>query len=147
MTLSSTIPALPVRDIARAVDCYTGAFGFSVLHLEGQGQGFAVVGRDAVEVHLWQAADDGWRQRPADDLADSPVRTGAEDFIAGTASCRIACSDLDALYADLARKGVLHPSDPGWPVDTAYGTREFHARDVDGNLLTFFVRLQDRPAR
>ena len=138
MRLSTTIPALPVASIAAAVDCYVEQFGFTCRHRDDEG--FAIVVRDDSEIHLWQAGDGGWRLRPTEDLAECPVRTGAEDFIAGTASCRVLVDDVDALYAELAAAGVLHPTDRGSPVDTDYGTREFAALDVDGNLISFFRR-------
>lgn len=131
--LSRAVPALPVRSVLTAVRGYTERFGFAVRHQE---DGFAVVVRDAVEVHLWEAGDDGWRVRP--DLAGGPVCTGAETFLAGTASCRIAVDDVDGLYAELAAAQVLHPTSGDGPVDTDWGSREFHTIDADGNLLTFF---------
>jgi catechol 2,3-dioxygenase-like lactoylglutathione lyase family enzyme len=132
MTLTQTIPALPARDVARAVDFYRDRLGFEVLHHDG---GFAVLRRDEAEVHLWQASDESWRGRSDD---DSPVQSGAESFIAGTASCRIAASDVDGLYAELQAKDVLHPVSRGGVDDTDFGTREFATLDLDGNLLTFF---------
>ncbi|MDO9454877.1 VOC family protein [Nocardioides sp.] len=145
MPLDRTIPALPVVSVARAVEAYVDRLGFEVVHLDPNG--FAIVARDAAEIHLWQSSDEGWRLRPAEDVADCPVRTGAEDFISGTASCRISCSDVaevDALHAELAAAGALHPTDGGAPVDTEWGTREFAALDLDGNLLTFFVWTRPR---
>jgi hypothetical protein len=136
MRLSTTIPALPVASIGAAVDCYEERFGFTCPHRDDGS--LAVVVRDDCEIHLWLASDGGWRLRPADDLADCPVRTGAEDFIAGTASCRVLVDDVDGLYAELAAAGVLHPTDPGEPVDTDFGTREFATLDVDGNLVSFY---------
>ena len=35
---------------------------------------------------------------------------------------------------------LLHPIDRGSAVDTDWGTREFAALDLEGNLLTFFQR-------
>jgi hypothetical protein len=139
--LDRTVPALPVASVRAATEAYAARLGFRTVHLDPVG--FAVVARDAAEVHLWEASDTGWRARPADELAGGPVVSGAEDFLAGTASCRLECSDadeLDALHAELAATGVLHPTDPGAPVATAWGTREVSALDLDGNLLTFFVR-------
>ncbi len=134
MSLGQTIPAMPVRDIAAAVACYRDRLGFTVVH---QDTGFAVLIQDAAEVHLWEASDEGWRGR---DGSDSPVCSGAESFIAGTASFRVAVDDVDGLYTEIAAAGVLHYADRGAPVDTDYGTREFAATDVDGNLVTFFRR-------
>jgi catechol 2,3-dioxygenase-like lactoylglutathione lyase family enzyme len=131
---SQTIPALPVRDMAAAVQQYTEQFGFRVGHHEG---GFAVLVRDEAVIHLWEASDMSWRHRA--DLGDSPVCSGAESFIAGTASCRIAVDDPDALFAELSNHPeVLHGTSREGVTLTDFGSREFHAVDTDGNLLTFF---------
>jgi hypothetical protein len=63
----------------------------------------------------------------------------AEDFLAGTASCRVLVDDVDGLYAELAAPASCIPP-TGRPVDTDYGTREFATLDVDGNLITFYRR-------
>lgn len=135
MRLTQTIPAQPVADMAAAVAFYRDRLGFRAAHTE---DGFAVMVRDDAEVHLWLAGDESWRSRDAADLTEKPVRSGAETFLAGTASCRIAVDDVDALYAEVAAPGVLHPTDKGHPVDTDFGTREFHTLDPDGNLVSFF---------
>ena len=132
VTLTQTIPALPVRDAAKAVAFYRDKLGFSVAHHDG---GFAVLKRDGAEVHLWEAADETWRERGGD---ERPVRSGAESFIAGTASCRIAADGVDELYGELSGAGVLHPVSSDGVQLTDFGTREFAALDLDGNLLTFF---------
>ena len=134
--LGRTIPALPVRDAAAAVDFYRDRLGFEVLHHDGD---FAVLGRDDSIVHLWEAGDDAWKQQLD---VERPVSSGAESFIAGTASCRIeldSTAGIDELYEELRRADVLHPvSKPGVD-DTDFGTHEFSALDLDGNLLGFFV--------
>jgi catechol 2,3-dioxygenase-like lactoylglutathione lyase family enzyme len=137
VTLSQTIPALPVRDAAQAVEFYRDRLGFDVVHHDG---GFAVVTRDGAELHLWEASDDTWRERG---LLDRPVQSGAESFIAGTASCRIAADDVDALYDEYRRSDVLHPVSQDGVQDTDFGTHEFATLDVDGNLLTFFRWRED----
>jgi catechol 2,3-dioxygenase-like lactoylglutathione lyase family enzyme len=130
--LGQTIPALPVRDAAAAVDFYRERLGFEVLHHDG---GFAVLARDAAVVHLWEAGDESWQER---DSLERPVRSGAESFIAGTASCRIDVDGVDALYEELRESGVLHPVSSGGVSETDFGTREFATLDLDGNLVTFF---------
>lgn len=138
MALTRVIAALPVRNIAAAVAFYASRLGFSAGYSD---EGFARLERDAVELHLWAASDESWKQRQA--LEANPIRSGAESFIAGTASCRIALDqEIDALYETLASAGVLHPTDPGSPVDTDWGTREFAVLDQDGNLLTFYVERE-----
>ena len=132
VTLTQTIPALPARDVAKAVDFYRDRFGFQVLHHDG---GFAVLCRDEAVLHLWQASDESWRQRAE---RDAPVQSGAESFIAGTASCRIVASEVDELFSEYLAKEVLHPVSRGGVEETDFGTREFSTLDLDGNLLTFF---------
>jgi catechol 2,3-dioxygenase-like lactoylglutathione lyase family enzyme len=130
--LGTTIPALPVRDVASAVRHYQERFGFEPRY---EDSGFAVLGRDSAVLHLWGASDEGWRKR--DDLAARPVVSGAESFVAGTASCRIETDDVEALFEELEPRGVLHPGVSG-VTDTDFGTREFATVDLDGNLLAFF---------
>ena len=136
MTLTQTIPALPVRDAEAAVAFYRDKLGFEVLHHDG---GFAVMGRDEAIVHLWEAGDESWRRRES---IEEPVRSGAESFIAGTASCRIMVTGVDELYAEMAAAEVLHPVSKGGVDDTDFGTREFATLDLDGNLVTFFVWVE-----
>jgi catechol 2,3-dioxygenase-like lactoylglutathione lyase family enzyme len=132
--LTQTIPALPVRDMTAAVAFYRDRLGFEVLHHDG---GFAVLLRDEAVLHLWESGDETWRERS--DAAESPVRSGAESFIAGTASCRIMCEGVDELFDELRAADVLHPVSSDGVDDTDFGTREFAALDLDGNLLTFFL--------
>jgi catechol 2,3-dioxygenase-like lactoylglutathione lyase family enzyme len=131
-SLVQTIPALPVQDAAAAVEFYRERLGFEVLHHDG---GFAVLSRDEAVVHLWEASDERWRGR---DSIDRPVRSGAESFIAGTASCRIRVEGVDELYEELHASDVLHRVSRDGLEETDYGTREFSALDRDGNLLGFF---------
>ena len=98
--------------------------------------GFAALGRDEAVLHLWEASDEGWRSRA--DLAERPVCSGAESFIAGTASARIEVVDVDGLYEVLGAAGVLHPVSRDGVDDTGFGTRGFATLDQDGNLLGFF---------
>jgi catechol 2,3-dioxygenase-like lactoylglutathione lyase family enzyme len=130
--LSQTIPALPVRDAEASVDFYRDRLGFAVVHHD---DGFAVLARDEAVLHLWQAGDESWRGREA---FDRPIRSGAESFIAGTASCRIQVQGVDELFGELAACDVLHPVSKDGVSDTDFGSREFATLDLDGNLVTFF---------
>jgi len=133
VTLSQTIPAMPVRDMPSAVGFYRDRLGFEVLHHDG---GFAVLGRDEAVVHLWESSDETWRER--EDTLERPVCSGAESFIAGTASFRVRVDGVDELYDELRRADVLHPVSQDAVDDTDFGTREFATLDQDGNLVTFF---------
>jgi len=118
-TLLSATPALPVRDVPKAVAFYEEKLGFAAVHVEG---GFAVLRRDEVEIHLWEA--------------NSPGTPGAEPHLAGSASCRVKVSGLRELYAELQAAGVIHPNGPlrsqWWGVD------DFTALDSDGNAIAFY---------
>lgn len=133
MTLTQTIPAMPVRDMSAAVDFYRDRLGFDVLRDDS---GFAVLCRDAAVVHLWESNDESWRERDA--IREQPVCSGAESFIAGTASFRVQVSGVDELYDEMTKADVLHAVSQEGVDDTDFGTREFATLDVDGNLVTFF---------
>jgi len=119
--------------VAAATELYRDRFGFEAVHETGD---FAVLVRDDAVLHLWGATDDDWRSR--EDLARRPVCSGAESFLAGTASCRIEVADVDALFAELQSAGVLHHVSRDEVTSTDFGSREFATVDGDGILLTFF---------
>jgi hypothetical protein len=96
----------------------------------------AVLNRDDAVVHLWESSDESWRGR--DDVLDAPVRSGAESFLSGTASCRIEIEGVDELYEELRAADVLHPVSKDGVDETDFGTREFATLDLDCNLVTFF---------
>ncbi len=131
--LHKTIPALPVCDVGAAVAHYHEHFGFAARHHEGD---FAVLVRDDAVLHLWGATDEDWRTREG--LVTRPICSGAESFLAGTASCRIEVADVDALFLELQGEGVLHKVSRSGVNATDFGTREFATVDLDGNLLAFF---------
>ena len=130
--LGRTIPALPAVDVATSVEFYRERLGFEALHHDG---GFAVLRRDDAVIHLWQADDESWNERAE---GEKPVCSGAESFLAGTASCRIEVEGVDELYAELRERDVLHPVSLDAVDDTDFGTREFATLDCDGNLVSFF---------
>jgi catechol 2,3-dioxygenase-like lactoylglutathione lyase family enzyme len=136
--LHRTIPALPDGNLPAAVAYYRDRFGFEATH---EADDFAVLVRDHAVLHLWGATDEDWRSRG--DLDRHPICSGAESFLAGTASCRIEVSDVDALFAELQTADVLHDVSRAGVTATDFGTREFATLDADGNLLTFF-RWNDR---
>jgi catechol 2,3-dioxygenase-like lactoylglutathione lyase family enzyme len=130
--MTQTIPAMPVHDMSAAVAFYRDRLGFEAVHHE---DGFAVMSRDEAVVHLWEASDEGWRQRSS---YERPVVSGAESFIAGTASCRVRVEGVDQLYTELREKDVLHRVSRDGVDSTDFGTREFATLDLDGNLIAFF---------
>ena len=135
--LKKTIPALPVRDVGAAVAHYRDRFGFEAPYVTDD---FAILSRDEAVLHLWGAADEQWRSR--EDVSARPVCSGAESFLAGTASCRIEVADVGSLFGELAPRGVLLDGSQGGVESTDWGTRQFETVDLDGSLLIFFQREQ-----
>lgn len=135
MSLIRSIPALPVRSIRPATEFYRDRLGFDVGH---QDDTFAIVTRDGVELHLWAARDESWRHR-APGSWSRPVVSGAESFIAGTASCRIEVQGIDALYDEYRSSDVLYDADTQIE-HQPWGAREFPVLDLERNLLTFYER-------
>lgn len=130
--LGRTIPAFPVIDVAAAVAFYADRLGFRARHQEPE---FAIVVRDAAELHLWAAADHAWR------TTLDPTRvvaSGAESFLAGTASCRIEVTGIDALFVEYQAAGVLHAVGARGVISQPWGAREVPVLDLHNNLITFF---------
>ncbi len=133
MRILKTIPALPVQSIKRSCEYYSDKLGFAIRHKE---ETFAIAVRDDIEIHLWQSCDNSWKWRRLF-LALKPIRTGAETFIAGTASCRIEVQGLEELYEEYKKQGVLHS--PYTKIEEQYwGHKEFPVVDLYRNLLTFY---------
>jgi catechol 2,3-dioxygenase-like lactoylglutathione lyase family enzyme len=126
----SPTPAMPAHDVGTAVGFYTDVLGFETVHAE---TGFALLRRDGTTISLWGATDESWRE--SIDL-DHPVCSGAESFIAGTASCSVQVDGVDELYAHCETHGITHPN--SHLRDQPWGTREFGILDPDGNLVTFW---------
>ena len=135
--LLKTIPAFPVRQIDKAVKFYKDKFGFDCRHQEDT---FAILVRDNIELHLWASRDNSWRWKSIFPFLN-PISSGAESFLAGTHSCRIQVNGIADLYHELRRKNVLH-NDKTEIEETYYGTKEFAAVDLHGNLLTFYENIE-----
>lgn len=131
--LVASIPILPVRSAEPAIAFYRDQLGFELRYREG---GLAVMVRDEVTLHLTQLDDERWKTRP--DFVERPIKSGAESFIAGTASCRIRVDDAARLFADLCATGGIRSTTS--LNDQWWGDRDFVVSDPDGNILTFFQR-------
>jgi hypothetical protein len=100
-----------------------------------------VLVRDGVRLSLWQANDEDWRERLD---PERPVCSGAESFIAGTASFVVDVVGIDELFERCRGEGILHPSSTAVEA-MDFGARAFSALDPDGNLITF-LEWQEAPA-
>lgn len=118
----TAVPALPVSDEQRAADFLCEALGMT--QLEHEGHRIGICRRDDVEISVW--------------VADGSA-PGAETHLVGSASCRVQLSGIDALHEHCQSLGIIHPNGP--LRRTGWGTREFDVLDPDGNLITFFERI------
>jgi hypothetical protein len=134
MKMLQATPALPVRDIILSASFYRDKLGFTIVHQDG---GFAVLLCNEVHINLWEASDEKWRNRSS----SVPIISGAESFIAGTASCRIEVEGVDELHESIKQLGILHPNTRLG--DRPWGVREFDITDPDNNCITFFERLEN----
>ena len=119
MAMLSAIPALPISDLTRSLSFYANTLGFALRHIDDD---YAIVKRDAVEIHLWIAA------KPLPGLDYTPP--------VGSAVCKIHVSGVRQLYDEYAARGVIHP-EGHLSVRDAYMS-DFMILDVDGNVLQFF---------
>jgi len=116
--LESVQPVLMSRDVVRSVEFYA-KLGFT---LAGQDDAdnpkYARIRRDDIELHLqWHDAKE-WEcpnDRP---------------------SYRFVVSDVDAIYERFNENKAL--IDATEIRETPWGTREFHLRDLDMNVLQFY---------
>lgn len=134
--MKKTIPALPVQSIDESVKFYTEKLGFAAAYHD---DGFAKLTRDEIELHLWASSDESWKNQGSD-LVTRPICSGAESFLAGTASCRIEVEGIDELYEEYKKQGVIYDVDTVVE-DQPWGNREFPALDHHRNLLTFFEAI------
>lgn len=133
MKMKKTLPALAVKDIQQSMNFYTTKLGFTVRHHD---DGFAIVVRGEVEIHLWKSGDESWKTKGAS-LTANPICSGAESFLAGIASCRIEVQGIDELFEEYKKQGVIY--NPDTIVESQpWGDREFPVLDHHRNLLTFY---------
>jgi catechol 2,3-dioxygenase-like lactoylglutathione lyase family enzyme len=120
-TLQKAQPVLMVRDVTASIRFFE-RLGFTLAFEDVPGDPkYAGVRRDAVELHLqWHDAEE-WNHP-----VDRPTY-------------RFVVDDVDALSKEF---DALHGLDRTPVGDTAWGTREFHVRDPDGNGLQFHRPLR-----
>jgi uncharacterized glyoxalase superfamily protein PhnB len=113
-------PALRARDARALIDFLTSAFGFVE----------QVAYEDGGVIHHAQL---DWPLGGGIMLGDA--RTGTRwDAQPGTGACYVVTDDTDALCARARAAGAEILEEP---VDRDYGSRDFIARDPEGNLWSF----------
>ena len=116
--IESVQPVLMSRDVGRSIQFYA-KLGFALLGQDNDADPrYARLGRDNIEIHIQQHDPVEWTHP-----SDRP-------------SYRFLVDDIDSMYTDLSSAGGL--ADATAILDTAWGTREFHVRDPDLNVLQFY---------
>jgi uncharacterized glyoxalase superfamily protein PhnB len=115
----TTYPVFRYRDAHAAIDWLTEAFGFTVKEVhdgEDGTVGHAELHAGKGLIMLGTDRDDGWGEQ------------------AGNGSAYIAVDDPDAVHDRAVAAGaeIIRPLQ-----DTDYGSREFSARDPEGNRWSF----------
>lgn len=113
-------PTLRARNARALIDFLVAAFGFiETVSYEDDG--------------LIQHAQLDWPEGGGIMLGDARVAT---DWVQqpGTGGCYVVTTDTDAVHARAVAAGAEIVEAP---VDRDYGSREFIARDIDGNLWSF----------
>jgi catechol 2,3-dioxygenase-like lactoylglutathione lyase family enzyme len=107
--LTSAVPILPARDLDEALAFY-GRLGFQTVGLHPH---YALLRREAAELHLWLCAD---------------------RHVAENTACYLRVDDLHALHRELA---AAEPGRMTAPHAKPWGMVEFEVWDPSGNLLRF----------
>jgi catechol 2,3-dioxygenase-like lactoylglutathione lyase family enzyme len=109
------VPVLAALDVAETAGFYERVMGFTADYVA---EDYGIVSRGSVTIHFWHCQDRS---------------------IAESTGCRVAVEGVDALYAAYSAEEIIHPNAP--LQDQPWGTREFAVVDLNGNLLTFFERI------
>ena len=113
-TMVGAATVFVVSDIAKSVEHYRSALGFTVTFQYGTPTFYACLCRDEVALHL--------------------VAAHETKRLPGNGGVCVFVKDVDSVHAELAARGakVLKP-----PQNYDYGMRDFDVIDLDGNHLTF----------
>jgi uncharacterized glyoxalase superfamily protein PhnB len=112
---------LVVDDIVASIVHYRDALGFESSFEFGEPVFYAGFCRDAVAIDL---------------ISSSKTQRSP-----GNGAVCIEVDDVDAIHAELARRGAKIL---GAPMDSSYGMRDFNVVDLDGNQLTFGMSLAEK---
>lgn len=125
--LTAICPTFIVPDPLAAAEYYRDVFGFKILGTFLDPPVFAMVARDAAEIHF-RKADPG--------AASSPDLTRRKDI---GCDAYIWVNDLDALHAELKSRGANVIKGP---VQRAYNCLELVVEDLNGFRLCFAMDYQ-----
>lgn len=114
-----SVTVFTVSNIANSLAYYRDRLGFNVAFEYGQPISYVGLKEGNVSLHL--------------------ISTTRNNRLPGRGAVSIFVDDVDALHADLMRRGARVMSEPG---DQTYGIRDFDVTDLDGNMIYFGMPLQ-----
>jgi catechol 2,3-dioxygenase-like lactoylglutathione lyase family enzyme len=129
-TLVRAVPILFVRDVAAAATFYEGKLGFHIDFLHGKPPFYGAVSRDGACLHLRFVHQTNFTELAARE----------ESLILAT----LEVANVKALFREYEARGVEFPQRL---VRQPWGGLDFHARDPDGNVVSFvqYSRTATRP--
>jgi uncharacterized glyoxalase superfamily protein PhnB len=113
-TMVGAATVFVVSNIAKSIEHYRDALGFTVTFQYGTPTYYACMCRDEVALHLLAAHE--------------------TKRLPGNGGICVFVKDVDRVHADLASRGANVVKAPQ---DYDYGMRDFDVVDLDGNQLTF----------
>ena len=125
--LTAICPTFVVPDVVEAAEYYRDVLGFKILGTFGEPPVFAIVARDAAEIHLGKI-DEGATASPNDERRRG---LGTDAYIWVT--------DLDALHAELKEHGAKIIDGPTVRIYKCY---ELTVQDLNGFQLVFAMDYQ-----
>ena len=114
-----SVTVFTVANIADSLAYYRDRLGFDVAFEYGQPTSYVGLKEGNVSLHL--------------------IATTRNNRLPGRGAVSIFVDDVDALHADLVRRGARVMSDPS---DQNYGIRDFDVTDLDGNMIYFGMPLK-----
>ena len=117
--MRASTPIFTVKDVMASLAYFRNKLGFDVAFEYGSPTYYVGVCSGEVSLHL--------------------VAASRTPRLAGQGAVSIFVDDVDALYADLVKRGarVLKA-----PKDYDYGLRDFDVADLDGNMIFFGMESQ-----
>ena len=109
--LKTATPILASLNAEETIKFYTEKLGFTFIN---NWDGYLIFSRDEIGIHLWPTND-----------PEVPKQTG----------CYIYVSEIDRLYAEYTRQGIIHPN--GKLEIKPWKMKQFSVLDNNGNLINF----------
>ena len=114
-----SVTVFTVSNIPDSLAYYRDRLGFNVAFEYGQPTSYVGLKEGEVSLHL--------------------ISTTRNNRLPGRGAVSIFVDDVDALHADLVRRGARIMTEPG---DQPYGIRDFDVTDLDGNMIYFGMPLK-----